>query len=78
MTDLGVQNLEQTFFDEIELMVQQSNNSYLDCVVHWCAQRNLEIEYIAPLITKNLAMKAKIQGEAEDLHFLKRIARLPI
>jgi len=76
--DLNFPNLEQKFYEEVEAIVKASNASYIDAVIHWCAQNNTEIEYVSSYVINNIALRAKIQGEAEDLHFLQRIARLPI
>lgn len=75
---IDVPNLEETFYTDIEFLVKSSNNSYLDCIIHWCEEKGIEIEYIAPLITKNLGMRAKLQGEGEKLNFLKKTTRVPI
>jgi hypothetical protein len=71
-------NLEETFYDEVEVLVQNSNNSYMESIIFWCEQRNIEPEFVAPFILRNLALCAKLQMEAENLHFLKRTTRLPI
>ncbi len=76
--EISIPNLEETFYYEIELFVRQSNTSYIDSIIHWCQIKNIEIEFVAPIIKKNMALQAKIQSEGESLHFLKRIARLPI
>ena len=76
--ELNFPNIEQKFFQEIEEIVQQSNTSYIDAVIHWCQRNDVETEYISSFIANNVPLRAKIQSEAEDLHFLKRIPRLPI
>jgi len=70
--------LEQIFYIEIEELVQKSNSTYMDCIIHWCQNRGMEVEYVTPFIQKNMALKSKLQIEAENLNFLRRVRRLPI
>ena len=67
-------NLEQEFIEEIS----KSNISYIDAIIHFCDKRNLEVEYFAQVINKNLAIKDKILMEAETLNLVKKTKRLPI
>ncbi len=54
-------------------------NSYIDAVVEYCEFFGLEPSAVAPLIKKNPDLRAKIQAEAEDLHFIKPVGRkLPL
>jgi hypothetical protein len=62
--------------EEIEQMVEETKMSYLDTILHHADQNNLESETIAKLISANLKMKLRV--EAESLHFLPKIAKLPI
>jgi hypothetical protein len=66
------------FFKEIEEYVVNNNLTYIEAVILWCEKKNYEIENIGILIKKSIALKAKIEEEAEDLNFLKKISRLPI
>ncbi len=76
--DFAVPNLEANFYNEIENTVQSSNISYMDAIIGWCEKRNIEVEYVSGFVVKNLVLRAKLQSEAEDLHFIKRTKRLPI
>jgi hypothetical protein len=67
-----------SFIEDIEKLRYTKNIEYIDAVVLWCENNKIEVEYIANLIKKDPAMKAKIQAEAENLNILKRGARLPI
>jgi hypothetical protein len=70
-----------TFAVDIETLRREKRMDYIDAVVFWCEQRNLDIEYAATLIKKDTIIKTKIQIEAEDLNALKKIkksAQLPI
>jgi len=47
--------------------------SYIDAVVFFCEQNNIDVESVSKLISKPL--KEKIKGEAMELNFLKRSSR---
>jgi len=67
------------FSQDIEKIVIEKNTSYMDAIVLYCEQTNLEIEVAAKLISKPL--REKIKMEAEDLNFLpkpKKQKKLPI
>jgi hypothetical protein len=67
------------FAQEIESLVQTNPEmSYIDAIVHFCEQNNIDVESVPKLISKPL--KEKIKYEAMELNFLKRSsrARLPL
>jgi hypothetical protein len=66
------------FAAAIEEIVWQHDIEYLDAVILYCAQNNIEVETAASLIKMNSNIKSKLQCEAETLNFLPKIARLPI
>lgn len=66
------------FVEEIERLCKTRKLEYIDAVIHWCTENNLEIETAAYWIKKDPTFKLKIQVEAEDLNYLKKGARLPI
>lgn len=70
-------DLEKKFFHDLDKSIQ-SGTAYMDAIITWCGANDIEVEFIAAIIAKNSALKAKLQLEAEDLHFLKRTVRLPI
>ena len=63
---------ETNFINEIENYVTKSNGEYLDCILHFCLKKNIEIEQIVPLIKNTPFLKVAVQKEAERLNFLKR------
>jgi len=70
-----------TFAVDIETLRSEKQMDYIDAVVLWCEQRNLDIEYAATLIKKDTIIKTKIQIEAEFLNALKKnkkSAQLPL
>lgn len=70
--------LNHDFPAQIEKIVSERRIAYMDAVIHWCEQNNLEVEFAGDLIRRNAVLKAKIQLEAENLNFMKKTARLPI
>ena len=67
------------FAQEIEALVQRNEDmNYIDAIIHFCEQQNIDVESVPKLISKPL--KEKIKYEAMELNFLKRSsrARLPI
>jgi hypothetical protein len=62
------------FAQEIEKLVQANPDmNYIDAVVHFCEQNNIDVESVPKLISKPL--KEKIKYEAMELNFLKRSSR---
>lgn len=66
------------FLSEIESLCRIQQMDYIDAVLHWCQENNIEIELIAEHIKRDNTLKSKIQVEAENLNILKRGARLPL
>ena len=66
------------FAVEIEKLVKKEKLNYIDAIVLYCEDNNIEIDSITKLISKPL--KEKIKYEAQELNFLKRSSRakLPI
>jgi hypothetical protein len=62
------------FAQEIESLVQtNSDMNYIDAIVYFCEQNNLDLESVPKLISKPL--KEKIKYEAMELNFLKKTSR---
>ena len=66
------------FVGEIEKIVQEKRITYLDAVMYFVESRKVEVETVASLIKGSQVLKAKIQGEAEDLRLVKSGAKLPL
>ena len=67
------------FAQEIESLVLHTEGmNYIDAIVHFCEQNNIDVEAVPKLISKPL--KEKIKYEAQELNFLKRTSRakLPV
>lgn len=66
------------FVQKIELMCKEHGMEYIDAVLHYCHENNIEIETAAGMIKMSSPMKSKIQAEAEALNFLPKTSKLPI
>ena len=53
------------FLSQIENIKKKKNVEYIEAVILWCEDNNLEIETAAGLIKKDSVIKDKIQYEAE-------------
>jgi hypothetical protein len=62
----------------IEEIVYMKDVSYMDAIIEYCDEHDVEIEVAASLISNNL--KSKLQLEAEELNFLPRsnTTKLPL
>ena len=62
------------FAQEIESLVQVNKDmNYIDAIVYFCDNNNIDVESVPKLISKPL--KEKIKYEAQELNFLKRTSR---
>jgi hypothetical protein len=62
------------FSQIIEELVKVNNDmNYIDAIIHYCDQNNIEVDSVGKLISKPL--KEKIKCDAINLNFLKRTSR---
>ena len=62
------------FAQEIEELVQVNRDmNYIDAIVHFCEQNNIDLESVPKLISKPL--KEKIKCDAQELNFMKKTSR---
>ena len=66
----------KTFSLEVEKIAKEKNITHMEAVLEHCRIQQIEPDSVARLITKSL--KDKIEGNARDLNFLPRQAKLPI
>lgn len=66
------------FQQEIEQLIQEKRLSFMDAVLHYCETTGMEVETAGTLIKSSAKMKARIQIDAEQLHFLPKSSKLPI
>jgi hypothetical protein len=78
MEDIEFNRSPTTFMQEIEKLVAQKKMEYIDAVVLYCKENDIEIETAASLIKGSAKMKAKIQNEAEELNYIPKSRKLPI
>jgi len=69
-------NNSMIFMENIENLVQKTNMTYIDAVMHYCDENKLEPETAGKMIGGKL--KQNIQDEAEDLHLIQKTSKLPI
>ena len=60
----------------IEELVHDKRLSYMEAIVYYCDNNELEVETAAKLI--NPVIKSKIEVEAQDLNFLPKTSKLPL
>ena len=68
----------QNILNEIQKYCIDKKLEYIDGVVSWGEQNNVEVELIAGLIKKDPVMMSKLQYEAEELNILEKPKRLPL
>ena len=62
------------FAQEIENLVQVNTEmNYIDAIIYFCENNNIDLESVPKLISKPL--KEKIKYEAMELNFLKKTSR---
>ena len=68
----------QKFAQDIENIVKNSKVNYIDAIVLYCEDNNIEIDTISKLVSKPL--KEKLKYDAIELNFLKKTtkAKLPL
>lgn len=68
----------QKFSMEIEKIVVAEGFNYIDAIVHYCNENNIEVESVSKLISKPL--KERLKWDATRLNFMKATskAKLPI
>lgn len=68
----------QKFSKDIEDIVKTSKINYIDAIVTYCEENNIEIDTIPKLISKPL--KEKLKHDATELNFLRKTtrAKLPL
>ena len=65
-----------TFSMQIEKIVKDNKMSYMDAIVWYSHEINMEPEAAAALLNKNI--RSKLEVEARDLNFLPKVSKLPL
>lgn len=65
----------QSKFSKIieEIVKTHDDMNYIDAIVYYCEQNNLEVESVTKLVSKPL--KEKLKCDAINLNFLRRTSR---
>ena len=61
------------FAEDIESLVLETKMSYIDAIVQYCEDNNIEVETVNKLVSKPL--KEKLRWEATELNYLKKTSR---
>ena len=69
-------NNSMIFMENIEELVQRTNMTYIDAIVHYCEENKLEPETAGKMVGGKL--KQNVQDEAENLHLIPKTSKLPI
>ncbi len=66
------------FAEDIEKIVLRTQLNYIDAIVQYCEQNDIELDTVNKLVSKPL--KEKLRAEATELNFLRRTSRgkLPV
>tara|TARA_Y100000780_G_scaffold217914_1_gene222461 strand:- start:545 stop:769 length:225 start_codon:yes stop_codon:yes gene_type:complete len=67
---MGLGITTKRFSLDIEELVKTKRLSYMEAIVYFCEQKDIEPERIVRFIDKG--MKEKIQADAENLNFLPK------
>jgi hypothetical protein len=64
---------QEKFSIEIERYVLKNNCNYIDGIVQYCEENEIELDIIPKLISKPL--KEKLKNNATELNFLKKVTK---
>ena len=66
------------FAEDIETLVLKTKMNYIDAIIEYCSQNEIEVESVSKLLNKPL--KEKIKAVATELNYLKKTSRgkLPV
>ena len=64
---------KEKFAEDIEKLVLDTNMNYIDAIVQYCEDNEIEIESVGKLISKPL--KEKIRFVATELNYMKKTSR---
>ncbi len=78
MIELDGKVTVNNFQTAIESCVHKKGMGYLEAIMWYCEENNVEIEAVASLIKKSDAIKAKLEAECEDQNMINKTPRLPV
>jgi hypothetical protein len=79
MNDLKVrlENTSIEFTKKIEDIVEKKQCSYIEAIVEYCKDNNLELETAGAIVKNFPKLKAKVRLEAEKINLVPKTDRLP-
>ena len=73
-TELKAKFLSQSkFSSDIESFVKTGNINYIEAIIQYCDQNNIELESVPKLLSKPL--KERLRCEAMELNYLRRSSK---
>lgn len=78
MIDLDQRVTVNNFQTAIESCVHKRGMGYLEAIMWYCEQHNIEIEAVVSLIKKSEAIRTKLEAECEDQNIIQRQPKLPL
>ena len=64
---------QNKFTQDVEQLVLNTELNYIEAIISYCEEKNIEFESVGKLISKPL--KDKLKAEATELNYLKRTFR---
>ena len=64
---------QNKFTNDVEQLVLTTELNYIEAIISYCEENNIEFESVGKLISKPL--KDKLKAEATELNYLKRTSR---
>jgi len=64
---------QSKFSSDVEKLVKIGNLTYIEAIVHYCEENNIDVTSVSKLVSKPL--KERLKCEAIELNFLKRNSR---
>ena len=61
------------FAEDIEELVLNTKMNYIDAIVEYCSNNDIEVENVSKLLSRPL--KEKLKADATELNYLKRTSR---
>jgi hypothetical protein len=60
-------------YKEIEIFIEKTDLNYLDAIIAYGEENNIEVEVLASLVKKQPKLKTKLESDCEELNLLEKI-----
>jgi hypothetical protein len=67
---------EESFLTKIDEIVQKEGLNYIEAIIHFCEDNNVDVEDVKSVIGKSLIDRLKV--DATEYGYFKKQAKLPI